>query len=247
MVSTELAPECDNSPVVHVCISSVSHYTKQLTHMGTWLSPDEQARAQRFLKEPDRMRFILGRATVRCLCGAHLGISPARVLLAQTSAGKPYLANPIPADRKRFEFNIAHSGDCVLVAWTEERAVGVDVEAFERYGSVSFNDVPATAFSAAERAALAAAKPDEVIPTFYRIWVRKEAVLKGEGCGIAGALRSFSVACRHVSRTEWLDEVHYPESGRTWRIVDLIPAPDHLAAIALPQGSVVHQYTPPNI
>jgi hypothetical protein len=43
---------------------------------------------------------------------------------------------------------------------------------------------------------LAAAKPDDVTATFCRICVRKEAILKGECCGIDGSLRSFSVATR---------------------------------------------------
>jgi 4'-phosphopantetheinyl transferase len=247
MASAELAAECNNSSVVHVCTFNIRHYADRLEHMRGWLSLEEQVRAQRFLKEADRMRFVLGRAIVRSLCGAHLRIEPARIRLDHTSTGKPYLANPILAGRKRFEFNVAHSGDCVLVAWTEGRAVGVDVEALERYRSDRIKDISATAFSTAERVALSAAKPDEVITTFYRIWVRKEAILKAEGCGIGGSLRSFSVAQRQVSCIKWCDEVTYPESGRRWRSIDWIPAPDHLAALALPQGSVVHQCTPQNI
>ena len=124
MASTELAPEYDNPSIVHVCTFSVRQYAERLACMSGWLSPDEQARAQRFLKEADRMRFVLGRAMVRRLCGAYLRIEPARVRLDHTLTGKPYLANSIPVGRKRFEFNVAHSGDCGLVAWTEGQAVG---------------------------------------------------------------------------------------------------------------------------
>lgn len=161
--------------------------------------------------------------------------------------GKPYLANPIPVGQKRFEFNLAHSGDCISVAWTDAQAVGVDVEALEHYGSVWINDASAIAFSTAERAALSAAKPDEVITTFYRIWVRKEAVLKAEGCGICGFLRSFSVVHRNVSCTEWSDEVRYPESGYSWKSIDWTPSPGHVAALALPQGSTVRHCAPQDI
>jgi 4'-phosphopantetheinyl transferase len=247
MPSAELGAEYHNSSVVHVCTFSIRDYAERLTHMYEWLSPEEQVRAQRFLKETDRMRFVLGRAIVRSLCGAHLGIEPASIQLDHTSTGKPYLANPIPAGRKRFEFNVAHSGDCILVAWTEAQAVGVDVEALERYVSVWIDDASAIAFSTAERAALSGAKPDEVLTTFYRIWVRKEAVLKAEGCGIGGSLRSFSVVHRNASCTKWLDEVRYPESGYSWRSIDWTPAPGHLAALALPQGSIVHQCAPQDI
>jgi phosphopantetheinyl transferase len=64
------------------------------------------------------------------------------------------------------------------------------------------NEVSASAFSRVERAVLSAAEPNEALITFYRIWVRKEAVLKGEACGLGGCLQSFSVARRQVARTE---------------------------------------------
>ena len=247
MVSTGLNAEDYNSPVVHVCTLSVSHYAERLAHMYESLSPEEQVRAQRFLKEIDRMRFVLGRAIVRSLCGAHLGIEPARIRLNYTPAGKPYLADALPAGRQRFEFNLAHSGACILSEWTQAHALGVDVEALERDGSVWINDASAIAFSTDEPAALSAATPDEVITTFYRIWVRKEAVLKAEGCGIGSSLRSFSVVRRDVSCTKWFDEVRYPESGYSWKSIDWIPAPGHLAALALPHGSMVHPCAPQDI
>ena len=199
----------------------VSRYVDRLTHLSGWLSPDEKVRAQRFLKEGDRRRFILGRAVVRYLCGMHLGLEPARIRLDRTPAGKPYLVNPIPANGKRFEFNIAHSGDCVLVAWAEGRAVGIDVEVLGGRSSALLNEVSASALSRVERAVLSAAEPNEAFITFYRIWVRNEAVLKGEGCGLGGSLQSFSVARRQVARMEWLEEVHFcrkrarVEGGRT--------------------------------
>jgi 4'-phosphopantetheinyl transferase len=215
--------------------------------MVEWLSPEEQIRSQRFLREADRRRFVLGRAIIRHLCGQYLSLEPARILLELTPAGKLYLANTVPRARRRLEFNISHSGDCILVAWVEGRPVGVDVEALNRGRAPEYHQIAQAAFSDAECATLSSACPDEVPATFYRIWVRKEAVLKGEGCGFGGSVRSFSVARRHVGYTEWFDEVCYPKSGYSWTIVDLIPSPDHLGALALPQGSIIHWCTPSDI
>jgi 4'-phosphopantetheinyl transferase len=118
---------------------------------------------------------------VRHLCGIYLGVAPAEVRLDKTPAGKPCLAHPIPAGRQRFEFNVAHSGDWVLVAWAEGFALGVDVEALDPNASRTLaGEVSASVFSPDERAVLSAANPEEVPGTFYRIWVRIEAVLKGE-------------------------------------------------------------------
>jgi 4'-phosphopantetheinyl transferase len=246
VASAELGDGCHNPSVVHVCTFSVRHCAERLTRRYGWLSSEEQARAQRFFNEADRMRFVLGRAIVRSLCGAHLGIEPARIRLDHTAMGKPYLTNPIPVGRKRFEFNVAHSGDCILVAWTEAQAVGVDVEAVERSGSAWISDASAIAFSAAERAALSA-RPEEVLATFNRIWARKEAVLKAEGCGLGNSPHSFSVVHPHVSYIKWLDEIRYPGSGHRWRSIDWVPAPGYVAALALPPGSIVRQCAPEDI
>jgi len=249
MDSAEPLPECNSSSVVHVCAFIVSRCLEQIAHVEHWLSPEEQARAKRFLKVADRRRFVLGRAIVRSICGSYLGIEPVRVRLEQTIAGKPYLStSSVATNGKRLEFNLAYGGDCVLVAWTEGRAVGIDVEAIERDSSALFNDVSAWAFSRAKRAVLSAVvDPHEVTETFYRIWVRKEAVPKGEGCGLRGSPRSFSVARRRGSGTEWFDEISYAESGRKWRIIELIPTLGHLGALALPPGSAIDHCSPSQI
>jgi 4'-phosphopantetheinyl transferase len=247
MVFPELAPECGSAPIVCVCSLNVSDHGAHCGRMVEWLSPEERIRSQRFFREADRRRFVLGRAIIRHLCAEYLGLEPARVLLELTSAGKLYLANTAPRVGRRLEFNISHSGDCILVAWAEGRPVGVDVEALDRDIAPEYHQIAQIAFSDAEYATLSSAWPDEVPSTFYRIWVRKEAVLKGEGCGFGGSVRSFSVARRHVGYTEWFDEVCYPKSGCRWAIVDLIPLPDHLGALALPQGSVIYWCTPSNI
>jgi len=86
---------------------------------------------------------------------------------------------------------------------------------------------------------LSSVTAEETAATFYRVWVRKEAVLKAEGCGVGGPLKSFSVAVRTPLGTRWLDEVSFPSSDRVWSIVDLTPAPAHIASVAVPLGAIV--------
>ena len=233
--------------LVHVCSFRVSQYTNRLPRFSHWLSQEENAHARRFVREADRSRFTLGRAIVRYLCGTHLRIEPTSVRLKQTSSGKPYLANPFPSNTKALDFSVAHSGDCVLVAWADGQPVGVDVEAIDRDSDSRGKDISSSVFSQMEQDALFAATPNEFAKTFYRIWVRKEALLKAEGCGLGGSLESFSVVRRHLQRIEWLDEVHYPASDRSWMIVDLTPAAGHAGALAMPRGSAVCEHMPHEI
>jgi 4'-phosphopantetheinyl transferase len=119
----------------------------------------------------------------------------------------------------------------------------VDVEAVEPYRPVSFAEIASSAFSADECAVLSSVRAEETAATFYRVWVRKEAVLKAEGCGVGGPLKSFSVAVRTPLGTRWLDEVSFPSSDRVWSIVDLTPAPVHVASVAVPLGAIVEKCT----
>src|SRR5204862_5816211 len=92
-----------------------------------------------------------------------------------------------------------------------------------------------------ECAVLSSVTAEETAATFYRVWVRKEAVLKAEGCGVGGPLKSFSVALRTFLGIRWLDEVSFTSSDRLWSIVDLTPAPAHVAAVAVPVGAIIEK------
>lgn len=113
---SDSALECisDGSSLVHVSVFRLSCESRPSGEIVTWLSSEERKRADRFLKEADRRRFVLGRAMVRHLCATHLGVTAEMVRLGQTSNGKPYVSYPREVAEKRFEFNVAHSGDCVL-------------------------------------------------------------------------------------------------------------------------------------
>jgi len=61
--------------------------------------------------------------------------------------------------------------------------------------------------------------------------------------GVGEPLKSFSVAVRTPLGTRWLDEVCFPSSDRVWSIVELTPAPSHVASVAVPLGAIVEKCT----
>lgn len=225
---------------VYVCAVSVADSDPHLAQLSSWLSPAEMARAQRFHQEADRERYTIGRALIRRVCANDVGCDPRDVVLNESSNGKPRLFS----NTSLLEFNLSHSGDCVIIAWCAGKAVGVDVEALDRKMTSSFTEMAATAFSDSEREVLQVYKDKHMAETFYRIWVRKEAVLKAEGCGLGGNTKSFSVSSLNQGGVEWLDEVRFPESGRVWKIIDLTTLPNHAAAAAVVPGSIITQCTP---
>jgi hypothetical protein len=88
------------------------------------LSSEERAKADAFHFEADRHRAIVGRGLLRHLLGKCLNRPPDALQIFAGLNGKPEL---VPAlDATPVAFNISHSGDWVLVALAQQRAVGVD-------------------------------------------------------------------------------------------------------------------------
>jgi 4'-phosphopantetheinyl transferase len=230
------------SSIVSVWTVLLDHCGHCLEEMVGALPDDEQGRARRYLRREDRERFVVARMLIRRLCGAYFRLEPRAVPLRQSSLGKPYVAQEGWTGQHRLEFNISHSGNCVILVWTEGGPVGVDVEAVERLCRGSFTEIARSAFSSDECAALASVKPEDSATTFCRIWVRKEAILKAEGCGISGALQYFSVAFRSSHGVRWPDEIVFPPSARIWSIFDFNPAPGHAASAAVPVGCLFRNF-----
>ena len=233
-----------SSPLVHVCTFVVTHYVNRMAELVAVLSPEERERACRFRQEIDQTRFIIARAFVRRLCALQLGVGPTSVKLDQTIAGKPYLSGDTEGDVKRFQFNVSHSGDCVLVAWSYDLEVGVDVELVRNDSRKSLESIYTDVLSDTERGTLCAIAPTHIPNTLHRAWVRKEAVLKAEGCGIICDLRSFSVFHQPATFIEWIDVVRYPASGRSWKMYEFTPALNHVAAVASAPNSMFCPCTP---
>lgn len=150
------------------------------------LSDEELERVARLRRPADRVRAVAARATLRRLLGEALSCAPRRVRLGAGGHGKPrLLARHGPA------FNVAHAGECVMIALGGEgiAAVGVDVE--HRDPTADVAALAPHALTAEERLALAAdAHPAH---TFYDYWSAKEAALKALGVGVSEHLLRLSV------------------------------------------------------
>jgi 4'-phosphopantetheinyl transferase len=150
-----------------------------LARVSPHLSPEEAARARRFLSPEHGRRFTVARGVLRAILGSCLDRPPADVELEYEPHGRPRVGG---ADAGRVRFNLSHSCEVALVAVTRARAVGVDVE---RVRPVP--NAPAIArryFAVAEQAAFAAAPEAEASRAFLSGWTRTEAFLKAIGLGL---------------------------------------------------------------
>ncbi len=140
------------------------------------LSPDEAARAARFVFERDRLRFTFGRTVLRTILGDCLGTDPARIVFSYGPDGKPELPG------SGLSFNMSGSGGRFIYALTRGPRIGVDIEGVHL--PAEWERIAERFFTPDERAVLRTAGGGDRAGSFTRIWTRKEAVVKGIGRGL---------------------------------------------------------------
>jgi 4'-phosphopantetheinyl transferase len=144
------------------------------------LSAEERERLQSLRFQADRERWGFSRQVLRALCGAYLGLAPGRVGFTRGACGKPALSPELrPAGG--FHFNLSHSGDLCLFAFSSECELGVDVESCRE--GLPFEELARSVFGPEEAGNLA--REGEGGWDFYRLWTRQEAALKAAGLGLA--------------------------------------------------------------
>lgn len=88
------------------------------------LSPDERRKADRFVFQDARERFVLARGAVRHILASYLQVETEEVTFLYGGNGKPHLGQGA-ADLR---FNVSHSGRLVAIVVAMGRDVGIDVE-----------------------------------------------------------------------------------------------------------------------
>jgi 4'-phosphopantetheinyl transferase len=148
----------------------------------------ERERAGEMLRGADAGRWAASRWVLRGVLGRYLAEDPERIELRIAERGKPALADPAVELR----FNLSHSGDLAVVAFSGELEVGVDVEWVRPRKDLLA--LARRALPAEEAAAVAAGPPEARLTIFHAAWTRREAVAKCLGVGIAAPLPDARVA-----------------------------------------------------
>jgi 4'-phosphopantetheinyl transferase len=176
---------------LHVWRADLSAVSDELIEL---LSPPERARGERFSNVRRGRLWSGARGVLRELLGRYLDADPRALALATGAQGKPVLAEDASAAssasrsspaRRPLEFNISHSGQTALLAFTASGPVGVDVELTRR--RIDVIAVASRAFGAAAAEGLQALDPSLREREFLRRWTRAEAELKCHGTGIGGS------------------------------------------------------------
>jgi 4'-phosphopantetheinyl transferase len=218
-----------NDAEVHVWRASLVQPSETLASYSKMLAPDEQQRAGRFIFERDRQRFIVARGILRLLLGRYLERNPETVHFSYSEYGKPEIAEPAKSDLR---FNVSHSHELVLYAFTRRRDIGVDVEYVTQGRAIQ--DIAERFFSEREIAMLRSLPQSEQTGAFFACWTRKEAYIKGRGQGLSFPLTQFDVSLIPGTPAELL-ECREPATARAerWSLGEIGAGVDYAAAMAV--------------
>jgi 4'-phosphopantetheinyl transferase len=199
-----------------------------VTRLACALAPDERARAAAFVFTPDRRRFTVARAALRCILARYLGLTADAVGLHRLPAGRPAL---IGEHAGALAFSVSRSAGLALCAVALHRDIGVDIERVVR--GVVDDVVRDRILSPAEVGALRPLAPEARERAFFAAWTRKEAYAKARGLGLALAFERFTVSTSPDAPALLIADDDDP--GR-WTLRDLDAGPGYAAALAVTGG-----------
>ncbi len=157
-----------------VDLDAVPEYLRDRTILSHW----ERRRANAYLNPQHGQRWQHGRAALRHILGAYLEQPPAKIKFRYGPMGKPQIL------KEKLSFNLSHSHSNLLIAVGQMQNLGVDIECRTATKTVE-KDVAKAVLSAPEQAHFEQQPAPAAASYFHRLWVRKEAVLKANGCGLS--------------------------------------------------------------
>jgi 4'-phosphopantetheinyl transferase len=184
------------------------------------LSDDERARAARFRFERHCRRYLAAHIALHEILRRYIGSSPARLSFELGANGKPRL---MPAFACALEFNLSHSNEMALIAVSQGRELGVDIEHVRQ--TFEFQEVAERFFTTKEVAALRGLPQALQRQAFFKCWTSKEAFLKAKGTGLSGALDEVEISLTNNQH------VRIAAAVPGWWLCELSPITDYEAAL----------------
>jgi 4'-phosphopantetheinyl transferase len=194
------------------------------------LSPLEIERADRFGTPALRARWIAGRAELRRLLGAALGVEPAAVALRRGTRGRPELAL-----QNALDFNVSHTDGVALIGIAAGlptgARIGVDIEREDR--AVNADGLSRKFMTERERAAMASLDQDARRRRFLQLWTCKEAMSKATGDALSAPFRDIDVS---LDGGPHLIAGPAPYEAGRWRLVSAAVPAELIATVAIWRG-----------
>jgi 4'-phosphopantetheinyl transferase len=214
---------------VHLWRASLRISPAVLQTLLMYLSPDEAKRAAQFRFPRDREHFIAARGILRTLLAQYLLVDPASLCFSTNAYGKPALLPTL--NTSNLCFNLSHSHELALFAFSYSRDLGVDVEYRRR--EIEYDQLARFCFSLYEQQVFFSLAGELKHEAFYNCWTRKEAYVKARGLGLSLPLTLFDVSLLPSEPARLLESREAPTEVARWSLRSLAPGLEYAGALAV--------------
>lgn len=156
-----------------------------LNQLKEIISEERRKKMERYRFEADKIRSLFAEVLVRYGLKKHFGMEKEEVSIEKNEYGKPELIK-----RKDIHYNVSHSGDWVICAFSSF-PVGVDVEIEKEHNL----DIAKRFFDKTEYETLRECESPKEL--FISYWTLKESYVKAEGKGMQIPFDTFSFDIAH--------------------------------------------------
>jgi 4'-phosphopantetheinyl transferase len=211
------------APGVRLWSCALHATASQLRAYAHTLSTAERARRARFGTPLLRDRYVVGRAALRTVLAAVLGVTARDVVIVRGARGRPQLEAGAALD-----FNVSHTGDMALICVTGYGRIGVDVERADR--SINVSGFARKFLTPSERDRLAALDSDRARRDVLTLWTCKEAMSKATGEALSAPFAGIDVDLRNGRVLHGGPDPYRPAR---WTLHAVSVPGDYLATVAL--------------
>ena len=193
------------------------------------LSDDERVRADRFCFQVDRTRCIVRRGLLRVILGSYLHIEPSSLCFCYGPQGKPRLA--LTNHDQELHFNVSHSNNLALLAFSWQRRIGVDIEAMRPVPDLE--SVSKLVFSTRENVGFHLLPSEQQMEAFFDSWTCKEGYLKATGEGLSQAPSEIELSLLPGGGVRLLSVKGSQQEAKRWYLASFSPARGYKAALVV--------------
>lgn len=200
-------------------------FSKQLDYfekLFELLDEEEKSRALRFYFDKDKKSFTIARAYLKILISKYLKINNKDIHFSYNKYGKSYLKD------SNLYFNISHSKDFAVYAFSTLGEVGIDIEFMRE--KVDFKNIIHRYFSKSEIIDFNNVPEHQQKEAFFNGWSRKEAYIKAKGKGLSIPLNSFDVTIKPNDKVE-IKEIRDEFLKENWFLYKLDISKEYKSAL----------------
>ena len=151
------------------------------------LLKEELVKINRLKNKQSRLTSVVARSGLRILSGVYLNKDPKKIIFKKLHNGKPII------DSHKFYFNLSHSLNWIVWAFSISGKVGVDLEYIRN--NVMYEKIAERYFHRCEIQKMNQSNDPKRL--FFDLWAAKESLVKASGKGVFAGMKDIKIPIDH--------------------------------------------------